>query len=97
MKPSEAVDKHRIEIRRIVEKNEAKNPRVFGSAIHGDDTEESDLDLLVDPIRGETTFMSLVNIEMEVSALIGIKVDVQTPLALSARFRNEVLQEAVPL
>ena len=97
MKPSEAVSKHRNEIRRIVEKNEAKNPRVFGSAIHGDDTEESDLDLLVDPIRGETTFMSLVNIEMEVSALIGIKVDVQTPSALSARFRNEVLQEAVPL
>ena len=97
MKPSEAVSKHRNEIRRIVEKNEAKNPRVFGSAIHGDDTEDSDLDLLVDPIRGETTFMSLVNIEMEVSALIGIKVDVQTPSALSARFRNEVLQEAVPL
>jgi len=26
-----------------------------------------------------------------------MKVDVQTPLALSARFRNEVLHEAVPL
>ncbi|MFZ4538893.1 nucleotidyltransferase family protein [Propionivibrio sp.] len=88
---------HRSEIRHIVEKNDAINPRVFGSAIHGDDTEESDLDLLVDPIQGETTLMSLVSIEMEVSALIGMKVDVQTPLALSARFRNEVLHEAVPL
>lgn len=97
MKPSDALALHRAEIRRIVEKNEAMNPRVFGSAIHGDDTEESDLDLLVDPIRGETTLMSLVNIEMEVSALIGMKVDVQTPLALHERFRDEVLREAVPV
>lgn len=97
MKPSEAVKKYRNEIRRIVEKHEAANPRVFGSAIHGNDTENSDLDLLVDPIQGETTLMSLVNIEVEVSTLIGMKVDVQTPLALSVKFRSDVLGEAVPL
>lgn len=97
MKPSEALRLHRDEIRRIVERNEVSNPRVFGSTIHGDDSDDSDLDLLVDPIHGKTTFIDLVSIEMEVSALIGVRVDVQTPLALSERFRDVVLEEAVPL
>ena len=47
MKPSEALQMHRDEIRRIVENNDARNPRVFGSVVHGDDTDDSDLDLLV--------------------------------------------------
>lgn len=49
MKPSEALEQHREDISRIVERNDARNPRVFGSAARGDDTEGSDLDLLVDP------------------------------------------------
>ena len=47
MKPSEALQMHRDEIRRIVENNDARNPRVFGSVLHGDETDDSDLDLLV--------------------------------------------------
>ena len=52
MKPSQVLDLHREAIRRIVLANDALNPRVFGSVIHGHDTEHSDLDLLVDPIKG---------------------------------------------
>src|SRR5260363_63764 len=48
VKPSEALNAYRAEIRRIVESNHACNARVFGSVIDGDDTEHSDLDLLVD-------------------------------------------------
>lgn len=49
MKPSEALRIHRAALRDIVNRNAALHPRVFGSAIHGDDTDDSDLDLLVDP------------------------------------------------
>jgi predicted nucleotidyltransferase len=35
-----------------------KNIRVFGSVLHGDDTEDSDLDLLVEPIS-ETTLVDI--------------------------------------
>lgn len=49
MKPSEALHIHRGSIRRIVESHRACNPRVFGSVVHGDDTEHSDLDILIDP------------------------------------------------
>jgi predicted nucleotidyltransferase len=46
MKSSQALAAHRAEIRRIVLMNRAGNPRAFGSVLAGDDTEDSDLDLL---------------------------------------------------
>ena len=56
MKPSLALDAHREEIRRIVAANRGLNPRVFGSVLHRDDTEASDLDLLIDAAEGMTLF-----------------------------------------
>jgi len=44
MKPSEAFRTHRTEPREIVTPHGALRPRVFGSAISDDDTDESDLD-----------------------------------------------------
>lgn len=97
MKPSEAIHLHRNDIRRVVERNNARNPRVFGSALHGDDTANSDLDLLVDPIEGKTTLTSLVRIKREVEALTGVSTDVLTPMVLHERFRQQVLAEAAPV
>jgi len=97
VKPSEALHLHRNDIRRVVELNGARNPRVFGSALHGDDTSDSDLDLLVDPIEGMTTLTSLVRIKREVEALTGVTTDVLTPMALHERFRQRVLAEATPI
>ena len=97
MKPSEALKLHREDIRRVVEQCDARNPRIFGSVAHGDDTEESDLDLLVDPISGKTTFISLIRIQRALRDLLGVPVDVQTPGSLSERFREKVLAEAVPV
>lgn len=94
MKPSEAFKLHRDDIRRIVERNHAGNPRVFGSVVHGEDTADSDLDLLVDPTE-QTTLLSIVRIENELQRLLGVQVDVQTPNTLSARFRQTVLSEAL--
>lgn len=54
MRPSVALHQHRDEIRRIALSHRVTNVRVFGSALHGDDTEDSDLDLLVEP-TSETT------------------------------------------
>lgn len=97
MKPSEALQLHRNAIRRIVESNNAANPRVFGSVVHGDDTESSDLDILVDEIDGKTTLVSLARIQAAIQALTGIKADVLTPLDLHERFRSRVVMEAQPV
>lgn len=97
MKPSTALEMHGADIRRIVLNNGASNPRVFGSVVHGDDTETSDLDILVDPISGKTTLFSLASIQLEIQDLTGVKTDVLTPMALHERFRSTVVLEARPI
>jgi len=94
--PSELLQIHRENIRRIVALHRATNPRVFGSVRRGLDTDGSDLDLLVDPLPG-TTLFDLGAMQMELEELIGVTVDVLTPGDLPKRFRAEVLRDALPV
>lgn len=96
MKPSEALRFHREDIRRVVEQNRTRNPRVFGSILYGEDTDDSDLDLLVDPTP-DTTLMDIARIQNRLQKLLGVSVDVLTPKALPESFRDRVLSEAVPV
>jgi uncharacterized protein len=93
MKPSSALNIHREQIRNIVEKHHAKNPRVFGSVLHESDEEGSDLDILIEPTQ-LTTLFDIGAIRHELIALLGVTVDVLTPRALPEKFRNKVLLEA---
>jgi predicted nucleotidyltransferase len=95
MRPSKALQLHRVAIRRIVETHGACNPRVFGSVLHGDDTDDSDIDILIDPVDGRTSLISLVRIKRDLEQLLGVKADIQTPLSLHEKFRGAILQEAV--
>jgi predicted nucleotidyltransferase len=96
MKPSTALHAHRAAIRHIVASHRGSNARVFGSVVHGDDTEQSDLDILIDPTE-DTTLMDVAGIQVELERLLGVAVDVLTPRALPAKFRGIVLAEAVPV
>ena len=96
MKPSQTLDTHREAIRRIVAAHHARNPRVFGSVAHGQDTEASDLDLLIDPTP-ETSLFDIGAIRHELLQLLGVPVDVLTPKSLPEEFRDEVVAEAVPV
>lgn len=96
MKPSVALKKHREEIRNIALNHRVQNIRVFGSALHGNDTENSDLDLLVDPTP-ETTLMDIGAIRYKLRKLLGVPVDVLTPKALPKSFRSRIIKEAAPL
>ena len=96
MKPSIVLHRHRATIRCVVESHRACNARVFGSAMHGHDTEGSDLDILIDPTP-EMTLFDIGAIRYELRTLLGIPVDVLTPNALPDAYRNTVLAEAQPL
>lgn len=96
MKPTELLARNRLQILRIVASHRATQPRVFGSVLHGLDTGQSDLDLLVDPLPG-ATLLDLGGIQIDLEELLGIRVDVLTPGDLPAKFRQQVLQEAKPL
>lgn len=94
MKPSDALNEHRPEIRQVVLANNATNPRIFGSVLLGTDVEGSDLDILIDPTPN-TTLMDIARIQYHLQALLGVQVDVLTPKALPEGFRNQVISEAV--
>lgn len=97
MKPSEVLISATTDaIQRIAAAHHATNIRIFGSVVHGTDTEGSDLDLLIDPTP-ETTLFDIGIIRHELRSLLGIPVDVLTPEALPENFREQVLGEARPL
>lgn len=93
MRPSLALQAHRDEVRAIALRHRVKNVRVFGSVLHGNDTEDSDLDLLVEPTK-ETTLFDIGAIRYELKELLGVTVDMLTPHALSDKFRDQVINEA---
>ncbi|HEX5394630.1 MAG TPA: nucleotidyltransferase family protein [Rhodocyclaceae bacterium] len=96
MKPSTALNQNRELIRQVVLSHRTNNPRVFGSVMRGTDTESSDLDLLVDPQPGATLF-DLGAIQIELQTSLGVSVDVLTPKDLPKKFREQVLEEAMPV
>lgn len=96
MKTSLALASNREAIRRIVESHRACNPRIFGSVLHGEDTEDCDLDILIGPTP-DTTLFDVGAIQHELQELPGVSVDVLTPKALPEKFRAAVLAEAEPV
>ena len=96
MKPSDALEKHRETIRSVAGRYRTVNPRVFGSVLHGTDTEESDLDILVDALPGVTLF-DLGGLYEELEQLLGVRISLVTPGDLPARWRDRVLAEARPI
>jgi len=96
--PSATVERHRQEIRDIVRRHNGLNPRIFGSVARGEDTEASDLDLLVD--HGPERFMSLFDlaaIDVEIAGLLAVPVQVVTPASLPPKVRAAAERDAVPL
>ena len=96
MRPSLALQAHRAEVRSVVERHRARNARVFGSVLHGNDQEGSDLDILIDPTP-DTTMFDIGAIRHELLQLLGVQVDVLTPNALPDSFRAQVIAEARPV
>jgi hypothetical protein len=84
MRPCEALKTHRDAIREIAYRHRVTNVRVFGSVLRGEDTDDSDLDLSVEPTN-ETTMMDIARLQLEVARMLHVTVDVLTP---RARFRT---------
>lgn len=96
MKPSKAFASTRAAIRHVVESHRARKARVFGSVLRGQDTDSSDLDILIDP-SPETTLFDVSAIRVELRKLLGVPVDALTPNGPPHTFRASVLAEAGPV
>lgn len=80
MRPSQALRQHRDAVCLAAARYRVANPRVFGSAIRGDDRHDSDLDLLGDPLP-RTTLLDLGGLQGELQELLGVSVTAQRAFA----------------
>ena len=96
MRPLIALDMKRKAAREMAGNFRTSNLRVFGSALRGTDQDDSDLDLLVDALPGATLF-DLGELQVELEALLGVRVDLLTPGDLPPKLRAQVLAEAQPV
>ncbi len=68
---------------------------LFGSVLRGDFRPDSDVDMLVEFEPGYSVgLIRLAGMEIELSNIIGRKVDLRTPAELSRYFRQKVLDMA---
>ena len=88
------LDQSRATILRLARQHGARNVRIFGSVARGEDSEGSDIDLLVDLHPGRT-LLSLAGLTEELSEALGTRVDVATPELLRPDVREQALREAL--
>lgn len=87
------IDKRKIQKFRA--KHHIKSLRLFGSVLTSKFSKKSDVDVLVEfDHKHIPTLFQFVDIEEELSSILGRPVDLNTPNSLSRFFRNEVLSQA---
>ncbi len=91
------VREHRAEIEAAAESIGASNVRIFGSVARGEETPDSDIDLLVDfPARHQGLF-ALLRLADDIERILGRPVDVAAVEVLAPPVRERALAEAIPL
>lgn len=92
----EQVRQHRGEIERLANRYGAHNVRIFGSVVRGEAGPDSDLDVLVRFEAGRS-LLDQAGLELDLTELLGCKVDVISEGGLSPYIKDDILDEAVPL
>jgi predicted nucleotidyltransferase len=94
------MDKHKIleqinsQNKILRDKYHVKTIGVFGSFARGDETENSDIDILVDfdlPIG----FFDFIRLENDLSKILGKKVDLITKKAIKPAVKDNILREVI--
>lgn len=96
MRPSEALKLHKEAILEVLKRYPVKNPRVFGSVARGEDTEDSDIDIVIDKV-GQFSYFDMANLEQELSTTIGFRVDLGIFRSLKADVLQTVSKDLRPI
>ena len=81
---------------KICRQNDVRSISLFGSISRGEETAESDIDLL-DVIKKDKSLLKLIRLERELSQVLGHPVDLLTQAAISPYLREKILQEKTVL
>jgi uncharacterized protein len=91
------LQEHRAEIEAAAKAAGAENVRIFGSVARGEDTPESDVDLLVDFPASTQGLFPLLRLAGQIEQLLGRSVDVAAVEVMAEPVRERALAEAIPL
>lgn len=86
----------RNEILDLTAKHGATKIRLIGSVARREETQESDIDFLVE-IESGRSLLDHAALILDLEALLGRKVDIASDRGLRPRVRERVLKEAIPL
>lgn len=94
-RPSAVVAAHRAEILRLAGVNKADDVRMFGSIARGEDTPDSDVDLLV-RFAPDASLFDQARLILDLEELLGVSVDVVSEGGLTGR-HHQIRTDAVAL
>ena len=95
VRPSIVLQRRRDDVVAAAARSSLTHVRVFGSAVYGTDRLDSDIDLLVTPIKGASLF-DLTAFRLEVEELLGCRVDVVSDRGVGAA-KAHIHREALSL
>ena len=87
---------HRDAVLAISGRHHAKNVRIFGSVVRGEDSPSSGVDFLVE-FDEDAHPLDILALGGDLEEELGVRVDVCTPKGLRPFARDEVVAEAVSL
>lgn len=91
------VEMPRAKLAEFCRRNHIRRLSLFGSILRDDFRRDSDVDFLAEFEPGRTpSLLTMAGLEIELSEMIGRKVDLRTAGDLSRYFRDEVVARAVP-
>jgi predicted nucleotidyltransferase len=92
------VEGQRARLFAVLQRYGAKNPQLFGSVVRGDATADSDVDILVDLVDdGGNPLLKVAGLSEELSAMLGVRVDVVAEPLLRDGVSKAASAQAVPL
>ena len=91
---AQLVRRHKVEINNLARSHGARNIRLFGSVVRGEDTVKSDIDFLVDAPHEKALSIS-ISLQAALEKLLGCKVDVSPESSLKPHVRKSAIKETV--
>lgn len=80
----------------ILKKYGVKRAGIFGSVVRGEETEKSDIDILVE-IEGRVSLLDFVGLKLELEEALGRKVDLGEYSTIKPIIKEQILSEEVAI